>query len=77
LLLSLSSIYSNSSHVGWLAGSSHIILKVYCLRLIQANIAWNWFSGFRREDFSKNIQRTKVGGTTMKDVMWWQNLTWP
>jgi len=34
--------------VTWLAGSSHKILKVDILSIIQAHFRWNWIYGFRK-----------------------------
>jgi hypothetical protein len=54
----LCSIYSNSSHVEWLAGSSNIILEADILRMIRPNFGLNWPSGSWGEQ--KSIQPTPI-----------------
>ena len=56
----LCSIYSNSSHVEWLAGSSNIILEADILRMIRPNFGLNWPSGSWGEQ--KSIQPTPNDG---------------
>ena len=49
--LPLCSIFSNSGHVGWSAGTPDTILKLDTLRMIVAKFGSHWPSGFRGEDF--------------------------
>jgi len=44
-------IYSNNNHVGWLTGSSDIILKADTLRMMLPNCSWNWSSCFKGKDY--------------------------
>ena len=60
------SIFSNSGHVGWSAGSLDITFKGNPLRMIQAKFGLNWPSGFRGEDFWKSLQ-TDDGRRTPSD----------
>ena len=50
------SIFSNGSHLGWMAWLSNITFKGNPLRMIQAKFGLNWPSDFRGEDFWKSLQ---------------------
>ena len=51
------SIYSNNSHVGYLAWSSDTILKIDTIRMIQTNFGWNWPCSFKEDDFENSLHQ--------------------
>jgi hypothetical protein len=63
----LSSIFSNSGHVGWCTESPDTILKLDSLVMIQTKFGFHWSCTFRGEDFLKSLRRT-----TETDAKWWQ-----
>lgn len=50
----LCSIYSNNSHVGWLADTWDTIFKIVTLWMLQTNFVWNCHCGFK-EDFKNSL----------------------
>jgi hypothetical protein len=44
-------VFSNSGHLGYRTALTDTILKVYYPRPINAMLALNWLTGFRREGF--------------------------
>jgi hypothetical protein len=58
VLYHLWSIYSNNSHVGYLAWSSDTILKIDTIRMIQTNFGSNWPCSFKEDDFENSLHQT-------------------
>jgi hypothetical protein len=49
------SIFSDSSHLEWMAGLSDTILKGIHPRTIPASFGFIWFRGFRGEDLNVKV----------------------
>lgn len=62
------SIYSNNSHVGWLAGLSDIIIK---------NKNPRWFGPYWPYGFNELKMKIFFKVKFTMDAKWWKKLTWP